>query len=118
MVVAAGESNAARALLGKTVGIAGGGMYAHTERSMLPPAWSCQRVQRRRQVRILHLPRWSDTFRVLTTCSTRRELSRIVTTRLISLGILLLGGGYFAHLFIAKRDVLETEPGAADVFKH
>jgi hypothetical protein len=37
---------------------------------------------------------------------------------LISLGILLLGGGYFAYLFIANRDVLETEPGAADVFKH
>jgi amino acid transporter len=36
----------------------------------------------------------------------------------ISLGILLIGGVYFAYLLIANREVLETEPGDADVFKH
>lgn len=37
---------------------------------------------------------------------------------LIALGILLLGGVYFAYLFITNREVLETEPGGMDVFKH
>jgi amino acid transporter len=36
----------------------------------------------------------------------------------ISVGILLAGGVYFAYLLISNREVLETEPGAADVFKH
>jgi amino acid transporter len=37
---------------------------------------------------------------------------------IISLGIVLIGALYFAYLFIANREVLETEPGEADVFKH
>ena len=37
---------------------------------------------------------------------------------LISVGILIAGGLYFAYLFISNREVLETEPGEADVFKH
>jgi hypothetical protein len=37
---------------------------------------------------------------------------------LIAVGILLIGGVYFLYLFFRNRDVLETEPGAADVFKH
>lgn len=36
----------------------------------------------------------------------------------ISLGLLLAGGVYFAYLLIFHRDVMETEPGDADVFKH
>lgn len=36
----------------------------------------------------------------------------------ISLGLLLAGGVYFAYLLIVHRDVMETEPGDADVFKH
>jgi amino acid transporter len=41
-----------------------------------------------------------------------------LTSVVISLGILLIGGVYFAYLLIANREVLETEPGEADVFKH
>ena len=41
-----------------------------------------------------------------------------LTAVLISVGILLAGGVYFAYLFISNREVLETEPGEADVFKH
>lgn len=41
-----------------------------------------------------------------------------LTAVLISLGILLAGGAYFAYLYISNREVLETEPGDADVFKH
>lgn len=40
------------------------------------------------------------------------------TAVLLSFGILLLGGVYFAYLLIKNREVLETEPGQADVFKH
>lgn len=40
------------------------------------------------------------------------------TAVLISIGILLIGGVYFAYLLIRNREVLETEPGEADVFKH
>lgn len=41
-----------------------------------------------------------------------------LTAVLISIGILLAGGAYFAYLYISNREVLETEPGDADVFKH
>ena len=37
---------------------------------------------------------------------------------LIAIGILFIGGVYFAYLFIANREVLETEPGEMDAFKH
>ncbi len=37
---------------------------------------------------------------------------------LISIGIVLVGGIYWAYLLIANRQVLQTEPGKADVFKH
>jgi amino acid transporter len=37
---------------------------------------------------------------------------------MISVGILLAGGVYFAYLLISNREVLETEPGATDAFKH
>ena len=37
---------------------------------------------------------------------------------LISIGILVGGGLYWAYLLIAKREVLESEPGKADVFAH
>ncbi|MCB0939596.1 MAG: amino acid permease [Mycolicibacterium sp.] len=40
------------------------------------------------------------------------------TAVLIALGILVAGGAYFAYLFVINREVLETEPGDADVFKH
>mgnify|MGYP002478348993 FL=1 len=40
------------------------------------------------------------------------------TAVVIALGILLAGGGYFGYLFVVNREVLETEPGDADVFKH
>ena len=40
------------------------------------------------------------------------------TAVLISVGILVAGGVYFAYVFISNREVLETEPGEADVFKH
>jgi amino acid transporter len=37
---------------------------------------------------------------------------------LISVGLVFAGGVYFASLFITHREVLDTEPGAADVFRH
>lgn len=37
---------------------------------------------------------------------------------LIAFGILLGGGVYWAYLLIANHEVLESEPGKADVFKH
>jgi amino acid transporter len=40
------------------------------------------------------------------------------TAVLISIGILLLGGVYFAYLYFARRDVLESEPGEMEAFKH
>jgi amino acid transporter len=36
----------------------------------------------------------------------------------ISVGLLLAGGVYFAYLMVVHREVMETEPGDADVFKH
>lgn len=36
----------------------------------------------------------------------------------ICLGIVVLGGLYFGYLLVTNREVLETEPGDADVFKH
>jgi amino acid transporter len=51
---------------------------------------------------------------VLVLVSPREALTAV----LISIGILVAGGVYFAYLFIAKREVLESEPGEADVFKH
>ena len=44
--------------------------------------------------------------------------SEALTSVFISLGILLAGGVYFTYLLIANREVLESEPGEADVFKH
>jgi amino acid transporter len=44
--------------------------------------------------------------------------SRTLTALLISVGIVLIGGVYFAYLLVSNREVLETEPGEADVFKH
>jgi len=44
--------------------------------------------------------------------------SQALTAVLISIGILLIGGVYFAYLLIANREVLESEPGEMDVFKH
>jgi amino acid transporter len=41
-----------------------------------------------------------------------------LTAVLISVGILFAGGVYFAYLFISNPEVLETEPGEADVFTH
>ena len=41
-----------------------------------------------------------------------------MTSVLISIGILLLGGVYFAYLLITNRDVLESEPGEMEAFKH
>ena len=40
------------------------------------------------------------------------------TAVFIALGILAAGGAYFGYLFVVNREVLETEPGDADVFKH
>jgi hypothetical protein len=44
--------------------------------------------------------------------------SKALTAVLISVGILLAGAAYFAYLFISNREVLESEPGEVDVFKH
>lgn len=41
-----------------------------------------------------------------------------LTAVLIGIGILLAGSGYFGYLFVTNREVLEREPGEADVFKH
>ena len=40
------------------------------------------------------------------------------TAVLIAIGVLLAGGLYFAYLLVTNREVLETEPGDIDVFKH
>jgi hypothetical protein len=47
-----------------------------------------------------------------------RVAPQALTAVLISVGILLAGAVYFAYLFISNREVLETEPGEVDVFKH
>jgi amino acid transporter len=44
--------------------------------------------------------------------------SSAVTSLLIALGVLLAGGVYFLYLLVFTREVLETEPGDADVFSH
>ena len=44
--------------------------------------------------------------------------SAAVVPVVIVVGLLLAGGLYFAYLFFFNRDVLETEPGELDVFKH
>ncbi len=36
----------------------------------------------------------------------------------LAIGIVLAGGVLLAYLFITNREVLDTEPGDADVFKH
>jgi amino acid transporter len=41
-----------------------------------------------------------------------------LTAVLMSLGIVLAGGVYFAYLLIFKREVMETEPGDASIFTH
>jgi amino acid transporter len=41
-----------------------------------------------------------------------------LTPVLISVGVLLAGGMYLAYLLIFNREVMETEPGEVDVFKH
>jgi hypothetical protein len=41
-----------------------------------------------------------------------------VTAVLISVGVLAAGGMYLAYLLIFNREVMETEPGDVDVFKH
>jgi hypothetical protein len=41
-----------------------------------------------------------------------------MTSVLISIGIVILGGLYFAYLLITNRDVLESEPGEMEAFKH
>lgn len=41
-----------------------------------------------------------------------------VTSIVIAVGLLLAGGLYFAYLWIFHREVLETEPGDAEVFSH
>ncbi len=40
------------------------------------------------------------------------------TAVLIAIGVLLAGGLYFVYLLVTNREVLETEPGDVDVFKH
>lgn len=41
-----------------------------------------------------------------------------LTSVLLAVGLLLAGGIYFGYLLIFEREVLDTEPGAADVFSH
>ena len=41
-----------------------------------------------------------------------------LTAVLISLGVLVAGGAYLAYLLIFNREIMETEPGDVDVFKH
>ena len=41
-----------------------------------------------------------------------------LTAVLISLGVLVAGGVYLAYLLIFNREIMETEPGDVDVFKH
>lgn len=40
------------------------------------------------------------------------------TAVLVSIGLLLLGGVYFAFLYFARREVLDSEPGEMEAFKH
>lgn len=40
------------------------------------------------------------------------------TAVLLAIGIVLVGGVYFTYLMLTNREVLDTEPGDADVFKH
>jgi amino acid transporter len=40
------------------------------------------------------------------------------TAVFIAIGVVLAGGLYFAYLLMTNREVLETEPGDIDVFKH
>jgi amino acid transporter len=40
------------------------------------------------------------------------------TAVLISIGILLAGAAYLAYLVVFNREIMDTEPGDADVFKH
>jgi amino acid transporter len=40
------------------------------------------------------------------------------TAVLISVGLVLVGGAYLAYLLVFNGEVLETEPGEVDVFKH
>ncbi len=44
--------------------------------------------------------------------------SQALTPVLISVGVVVAGGMYLAYLSIFNREVLETEPGDVDVFKH
>jgi hypothetical protein len=44
--------------------------------------------------------------------------SQALTADLISVGVVLVGGMYLAYLMIFNREVMETEPGEVDVFKH
>jgi amino acid transporter len=44
--------------------------------------------------------------------------SQALTAALISVGVVLVGGMYLAYLMIFNREVMETEPGEVDVFKH
>lgn len=44
--------------------------------------------------------------------------SNALTAVLIAVGLFLAGGLYFAKMLIFDREVLETEPGDADVFAH
>jgi hypothetical protein len=37
---------------------------------------------------------------------------------LISVGVILAGGMYLAYLLMFNREVMETEPGVVDAFKH
>jgi amino acid transporter len=41
-----------------------------------------------------------------------------LTPVLISVGVVVAGGMYLAYLLIFSREVMETEPGEVDVFKH
>jgi amino acid transporter len=46
--------------------------------------------------------------------SPREALSAV----LISVGVLAIGGAYLAYLWMFNREVLETEPGEMDAFRH
>jgi hypothetical protein len=41
-----------------------------------------------------------------------------LTAVLIAVGVLVAGGVYLTYLLMFNREVLETEPGDVDVFKH
>jgi amino acid transporter len=41
-----------------------------------------------------------------------------LTAVLISVGVILAGGMYLAYLLMFNREVMETEPGVVDAFKH